>query len=389
MSDVRGRHLDSTQLLRYLDRELPAVEARTAEAHVEECAQCAAELARIRETLAVFEEHRKSALTSMPPSPLWPDLHAGFRRIDERAERRWFRLPLKPAASLLAAAAVGAAIYTWNRPAPAPRRAPEGTVAAPAVPATAPPAKIARRGPAPPQLRAQADPAHVELEVLAALRSVDADLGEPLEIQPSGAGARVTGTGIPPQRRGAISGALEGIGGVDLRFEDLPAQGPAAIGPPSEVRSGAPAFERELLKHFGRRAALTGFTEDILARSDAMMARAYALRNLDERFPAERRRKLSAEDLATFRQLREAHLRAIEEQVRETDRLIAPVAAALGAPEAAPDTRRVAGGIEVLERVRRFDRALNVLLAGAGSNWSQTELLAELSAARAALKWVF
>ncbi len=390
MGNACDRHLNADQLLRYHDRELPAVEMHTAAEHLESCTDCAEELARIHEALEAFETEREHRLLpSIPPPPPWPSLRAGFREIDERAEHRWFRPRLRPAAALLFAAAVGAAIYTWSRPesAPAPRPAQVGSVTA--VPPAEPPATPARSVPAQPEAPARTDPAHVELEVLAALRSVDADLGEPLEIQPSTSGARVTGTGLPAARQRAISGALEGVGGVELHFEDIPAQAPAVTGRAGQVAPGALPFERELLAHFGRRTALAHFSDSVLGRCDAMMARAYALRNLEERFPAGRRKKLSTADLETFRQLREAHLRALEEDARETDRLIAPVATALGAPEVTPEVHRVGGGIEVLERVRRFDRVLNVLLAGTGSDLSQVELLVELSAARAGLAGIF
>ena len=59
-----------------------------------------------------------------------------------------------------------------------------------------------------------------ELQVVAALHQLGADLGDPLEISREGRQVLVSGTGIPPQRQQQIHGLLDRLPHVVVRFDD-------------------------------------------------------------------------------------------------------------------------------------------------------------------------
>jgi len=94
-------HPGEVALVRLLDGELPAAEAREIQRHVEGCAACRGELAGLQATVADCHLYREEVLEPLlppPPAP-WADLHSGFARIDreltEAGERaRWWRAPV-------------------------------------------------------------------------------------------------------------------------------------------------------------------------------------------------------------------------------------------------------------------------------------------------------
>jgi len=59
-----------------------------------------------------------------------------------------------------------------------------------------------------------------ELQVVAALHQVGADLGDPVEIARESGQILVSGTGIPPQHQKQIHEALDSMPGVVVRFQE-------------------------------------------------------------------------------------------------------------------------------------------------------------------------
>src|SRR5574340_570325 len=98
---------------------------------------------------------------------------------------------------------------------------------APSVAATTPPP--ARESAPPPAVEASAS-AGDELQVLAALHGLGADLGEPIEVTREGARIVVSGVGIAETRQQQIQQALDRMPRVVVRFSDPAAAGPEAPG---------------------------------------------------------------------------------------------------------------------------------------------------------------
>jgi hypothetical protein len=109
-------HPEEAALVRLVDGELPAGEAREIEGHLEGCAECRAEVEELLATLAeciVYREEVLDRLLTPPPQP-WADLAPEFARIDREIapHPRWrFRPALRWG---LAAAAVLTFAIVWE-----------------------------------------------------------------------------------------------------------------------------------------------------------------------------------------------------------------------------------------------------------------------------------
>src|SRR5688500_14213386 len=81
-----------------------------------------------------------------------------------------------------------------------------------------------------------------ELQVVAALHEIGADLGDPLEVKRSEGKVLVSGIGLPPSRQQEIQLALDSIPNVVLEFGAVPAAPDMAATPATPavgVRPGA------------------------------------------------------------------------------------------------------------------------------------------------------
>ena len=161
------------------------------------------------------------------------------------------------------------------------------------------------------QLSSRANSATIgdELQVLAALREMDADLGDPIEVSRAGSQVLVTGVGIAPQRRKEIGDALSSQSRVVLRFsESTPAVSrPENTAPAdSAISAELQQLQGRVAEQIGGRANFAQLATQVLDLSEPMMSRAYALRRLAERFPVQLDSGLRPEDsqlLARLRQL--------------------------------------------------------------------------------------
>jgi hypothetical protein len=201
-------------------------------------------------------------------------------------------------------------------------------------------------------------PAASELQVWAALRSIDADLGEPVEVRESGGGAvTISGTGVEPHRQQEIRNTLARLPGIRVEFETadrvaLPPRGDAV-----EVA----VSRAETDKH----------ADQLLDLSDRLLARAHALHRLAERFPVARESQLSERDLGLLRSLRSDHLDAVRDHVR---RLRTELRMATAMPAAEPIGSWQQSAERLLTAARETDDALQQIFAAARAEGTRPTL---------------
>jgi hypothetical protein len=261
----------------------------------------------------------------------------------------------------------------------APSPAPESEPAAPAT-------EVANAMPAAAPALPAPGPSE-ELEALAALHQIGADLGEPVELTRSDRALAVTGTGIDPRRQEQVRASLAHLPRVQVRFREprpMAMQGSPAA--PLSVAVRPPVFEADIEKAVGGRVAFEKFTNRALDFGEAAMARAHALRNLALRFPASEESRLSQSDSEVLATLRREHAHALAGSAAELSAMLKPALAALGAAgpaheEAAlPESWQEAAG-QVFTVTQQADRLLSVLLAGANTTLAPAEVPQQLAAA--------
>jgi hypothetical protein len=117
MSSFFGAHPDEGALLRHLDGELPAAEAREIERHLEACWQCRTAADELQKTISDCVRYRQQVLEPHlpePPQP-WKDLRREFDRIDGELAGRPFMVRWRWAALAAAASLMAAVIwYQWR-----------------------------------------------------------------------------------------------------------------------------------------------------------------------------------------------------------------------------------------------------------------------------------
>jgi len=235
-----------------------------------------------------------------------------------------------------------------------------------------------------------------ELQVVAALHQVGADLGDPVEIARESGQILVSGTGIPPQHQKQIHEALDSMPGVVVRFSE-PGGVPSGPGAPPETPalrdsagSAPPPFQARLEERLGGRPQYERFSSQLLDGSDAVMSRAYALRRLAQQFPPDVERQLSAEGRRQLRDLGREHVAALARQSGEMDAALSRILAALGG--APPGEVRLESAAwqpaseELLSAARRVETVLAVLLGMAPPDNPADHIPSQLLAALAQLR---
>lgn len=389
------RHISEVDLLRYADGELSWLGRFGFERHLRSCWQCRTQLAATNETIGDFVRYREKLWApSAPAVPApWPDLHAAMRQ--RRLERalaappRWASLRLLAAGAAAAAALVGALAavkFAGHREASAP--IPVSRPAATRLPtadsgSTMPATQPARK----PAIAPAPAPDHdAEVRIVAGLHRAGADLGEPIALRWAGTAWQVAAAGVAPQRLAEISQTLRDEAGVQILSEalpsnaDLPARASASI--------VAPVDDPGLAARLGGRTRFERLANQVLAQSDAVMARVFALRNLERRFPAAVEAGLTAGSRAALTSIRQAHRAAFVIETKRLDEQAAPILAAFDM--ASPVAQ--AAGNDPFEAARRADEALNSLLAEAGGGTASphdlaVQLASELAVLRAYREW--
>jgi anti-sigma factor RsiW len=239
-----------------------------------------------------------------------------------------------------------------------------------------------------------------ELQVVAALHQVGADLGDPVEVARESGQIVVSGTGIPPQHQKQIHEALDSMPGVVVRFSE-PGGVPSGPGvPPVEPETPAlrdsagsapPPFQVRLEERLGGRPQFERFSSQLLDGSDAVMSRAYALRRLAQQFPPDVERQLSAGDRRVLRDLGREHVAALARQSGEMDAVLSRILAALGGVAAPGEVRLESAAWqpaseELLSAARRVETLLAVLLGMAPPDNPADNIPSQLLAALARLR---
>jgi hypothetical protein len=229
-----------------------------------------------------------------------------------------------------------------------------------------------------------------ELRVWAALHQAGADLGDPIEVSRTGAEILVTGVGIPPQRRQEIQDAIGSQPHVVVRFSE---SAPATVRAERPAASSAPGAELRQLQarvaeQIGGRANFEQLASDIFDLSDPMMSRAYALRHLAQRFPAQVEPQLSAQDRQLLRQLTREHTATLRRQTAELDRLLKPVlgSASDGATGGVSSSAWQPATEELFQSARRVDKLLAVIFGAAPGESADDRLPPQLAASLAQLR---
>ena len=233
-----------------------------------------------------------------------------------------------------------------------------------------------------------------ELQVLSALHGIGADLGDPVEVKLSGGRVEVSGVGVSPERQRQIRSALEPLPRVEVAFSDpgaAPAPVQATVPEPAPVFSAGaasgpgPGLQTRLEQQLGGRAELERFSSRVLDWNEAAMARAYALRALAQRFPAEEEAGMNADDRRVLRRMTREHVDALEVHIRGLESVLAPVLSALGGaapapPQTAATTHWQAASEQVFRSSRRVEVLLSLLLGVASGEKPSADLPGNLLA---------
>jgi hypothetical protein len=177
-----------------------------------------------------------------------------------------------------------------------------------------------------------------ELQVLAALHEIGADLGDPVEVTRSTGRVLVSGVGISAQRQKQIHGLLDALPHVDIQFsEPATASLPADPAAPDTASAGAkPAgIQTRVEQQVGGHAEFERFSAQVLDRNESMMSRAYALRALAQRYPAEAEGRLSPQERQIVRDMALDHTAALLREASGMERALNPILAAMGGTAAA------------------------------------------------------
>ncbi|HWB96788.1 MAG TPA: hypothetical protein VG672_08805, partial [Bryobacteraceae bacterium] len=225
-----------------------------------------------------------------------------------------------------------------------------------------------------------------ELQVLAALHQVGADLGDPVEVRRNGSRILVTGVGVPPERRQRIQQVLASLPRVVVEFSDPAAHPPAE--PPSAAgvtaRAELPGLQARLEEQVGGRVYFEQLASQALDMGDSVMSRVYALRRLADRFPPAAEAGLGVQEQQLLRRLEQEHAGVLARQTVELQRLLDPVLASLGAKTAlAPGNPITAGSWQaatekLFHSARNVETLLAAMFAGASSPASEGRLPQDL-----------
>ncbi|MEZ5353209.1 MAG: zf-HC2 domain-containing protein [Bryobacteraceae bacterium] len=289
---------------------------------------------------------------------------------------------LGPAPELAAAEAAAAEIVEMDA-----RRAP------PAASALTP---MAPRSPAPAATELERPAtAGEELEVLAALHRLGADLGEPVEVAREGARVIVKGLGVNPELGRRIAAELASMPHALVRLEEPAGEIPGSAS--SVVRGPAAGsgsrWQREIETQLGGRAEYDQFVDRMLSASEQLMVRMHALRRLAERFGPATVAQLTPPEQAVLQGLVREHTRAAMAQARVLDTLSRPVIVAMGVTPTAPAVTREANwqaeAAAMFGDARRADRLVAAILGGMPADGAQGlagELPEQLLSATSALR---
>lgn len=194
---------------------------------------------------------------------------------------------------------------------------------------------------------------------MVALHRINADLGEPIDVRRDAGSILVNVTGLTPTRQSEVKAALSGLPSVKLQFAEFGhrEEKEQPRHPAPQVDTANPLLS-ELQDKLPNGVALADVEEQLTDSTENLIARAYALRGLARRFPAETIAHWTPADNAALRDLVQAHASAMAASTQTVGRLLKPV---LSAASPAPVTDNAWGDAAqaILTDSRRLDEALN------------------------------
>jgi len=197
-----------------------------------------------------------------------------------------------------------------------------------------------------------------EVQVIAALHRIGADLGEPIDLQRTPEGIRVSGSGLNAVRQEQIRASVAGIPGVRVAFE---ANGGRRLnGAELPPRTTPPADATNPLLDELRAAANPDVDagDALIDATDRAVQRSYALAALAQRFPQPGESALAAVDRAVVRRIALDHVEALSAAVGEMTTLLAVLLPPSSASAVAPaHWQETAEGI--LAAAQGVDQELN------------------------------
>src|SRR5215831_4522 len=143
-----------------------------------------------------------------------------------------------------------------------------------------------------------------EVQVIAALHRIGADLGEPIDVQRTPEGIRVSGSGLSAVRQEQIRASVVGVPGVRVAFEAN--RGRRLNGAELPLRTTPPADATNPLLDELRAAAANPDVDAgdaLIDATDRAVQRSYALEALARRFPQPGESALTEGDRAVVRRI--------------------------------------------------------------------------------------
>ena len=233
-----------------------------------------------------------------------------------------------------------------------------------------------------------------ELQVLARIHQIGADLGEPVDVVRSGVAITVRGIGLDTSRQQQIRAALDGAPNVAFDFSD---SGMLSWSVPDSTRTvgasgNASPLRASLERNMGGHAALEAFSSRVLDSTDQLMARVHALRRLAAHFPPPVEAELTPQDRQSLAQIRTSHATVLAKLATQVHRSVQPELTALGGSQGSatdavtPASSWQAGADQLFETARRAERLLGSVFGGSAGPVSADELPARLLTELASLK---
>ena len=218
-----------------------------------------------------------------------------------------------------------------------------------------------------------------ELQVWAALRRIDADLGEPIDVErdASANAIVVTALGLSPDRRRALESAMSGLPRVQLRFRDPQPVRESSRRLLSET-ANPPPLQPKLESQLGSRSLAEEFTDRILEASESSLVRAHAIRELSRRFPSEIESQLTSNDHALLNSILSQHFAGLRDASRRVLSDARQITGPMNPTAQAPARHWQAHAQNLVTTIEGVDQALTKLLATGGGGTSQQALIGEL-----------
>ncbi|HLJ49144.1 MAG TPA: RNA polymerase sigma factor [Bryobacteraceae bacterium] len=209
----------------------------------------------------------------------------------------------------------------------------------------------------------------VELECRYELHRLGSDVGAPIGVRREDSPVpSVVVSGVVPseQRRREIQNALASLGSVrfELKTEDelvLEAPPPAQSSTEIRMASARSPIEKQLLEFFKHPADVERFTRDILTSNEELMAHAWALHRLSDRYPSQSLASLNPDSQHKLQEMIADHRRDVRRALGELSARIEPVLHVFAEPEPAPETSQ-----PLFESAQRVEQYVIALVSGSG-----------------------